>query len=129
MKKLHIILLFISLWNENAFAERVDFAVNVIKSGSVNSLLGSDFKIEILDNNSLTTLLGDVETWKVLGVCRNRPNLRLEVLNSDSISSILEDVKKVKIINNPIVNADKTICITNAKELDTETLKLFKLLD
>ena len=129
MIKFIIIFLLVLLWSKNTHAERVDFAINVVKSSSVNSLLGSDLKIKILDSNNLTTLLGDVETWKVLGVCSNSPNLRLEVLNPDSISSILGDVKKVKIINNPIINADKTICITNAKELDTKTLKLFKLID
>ena len=51
------------------------------------------------------------------------------IVDPTSISSILGDAKKINIIDNPILSADKTICITNAKDLDEETLKLLKLID
>ena len=129
MKKLICIVVLGFLWGGNALPESVDFAVNISKPGSISSILGSDLKIEILDPGSISSILGDSETWKVVGACSNTPNLTVEILDPSSISSILGDAKKIKITDNLILGADKTICITNAKDLDAETLKLLKLID
>ena len=117
------------LLNRNGYAESVDFAVKISKTGSISSILGSDLTIKISKPGSISSILGDTETWKVVGVCSNTPNLTVKILDPGSISSILEDYKTIKIIDSPIFSADKKICITNAKDLDAETLKLLKLID
>jgi len=129
MKKLLSIIVLGLLLSGNTYAESVDFAVNISKPGSISSILGPDLTIEILDPGSISSLLGDAETWKVVGACSNTPNLTVEILDPGSISSILENAKKINITDSPIFSADKTICITNAKDLDAETLKLLKLID
>ena len=117
------------LLSENGNTENVDFAINITEPGSISSILGSDLTIEILDPGSISYIIGEAETWKVVGACSNTPNLTVEILDPGSISSILEDAKQIKIVDNSVFSADKKICITNAKELDTETLKLLKLID
>ena len=130
MKKLFSTILVLGLLlSGNGHTESVDFAVNISKPGTISSLLGPDLTIEILDPGSISSLLGDSETWEVVGACSNTPNLTVEILDPGSISSLLGNAKKINITNSSIFSADKTICITNAKELDAETLKLLKLID
>ena len=129
MKKLLGIVVLGLVLSGNGHTESVDFAVNISEPGSINSILGSDLTIEILDPGSISSILGDAETWKVVGACSNVPNLTVEILDPGSISSILGDAKQIKITDNSILSADKTICITNAKDLNVETLKLLRLID
>ena len=56
-------------------------------------------------------------------------NFAINILDPRSISSILGDAKKIKIADNSIFSANKTICIKNVKDLNAETLKLLKLID
>ena len=117
------------LLSVNGYTESVDFAINISEPSSISSILGSHLTIEILDLGSISSILGDAETWKVVGTCSNVPNLTVEILDPGSISSILGDAKQIKIVDNSIFSADKKICITNANDLDAETLKLLKLID
>lgn len=118
------------LLSGNVYGERVDFAVNISKPDGLSFTLGSKLKIKILDPDSLTYILEDAETWKVVGACSNSPNLTVEILDPDSLTYILEDAKKIKIVDNSILSSsDKKICITNANDLDKKTLKLLKLMN
>ena len=74
-----------------------------------------DFVVNISEPGSISSILGF--------------DLTIEILDTGSISSILGDAKQIKIVDNSIFSADKKICITNANDLDAETLKLLKLID
>ena len=74
-----------------------------------------DFAVNISKPGSTSSILGS--------------DLTIEIVDPGSISSILGDAKQIKITDNSIFSADKTICITNAKGLDAETLKILKLID
>ena len=129
MKKLLGTIVLGLLLSGNGKTESVDFAINISEPGSISSILGSDLTIEIIDSGSISSILADAETWKVVGACSNAPNLTVEILDPGSISSILEDAKQIEIVDNSVFSADKKICITNAKDLDTKTLKLLKLIN
>ena len=129
MKKLLVIVVLSLLLSGNGKTESVDFAINISEPGSISSILGSDLTIEIIDPGSIGSILADAETWKVVGACSNAPNLTVEILDPGSIGSILEDAKQIEIVDNSVFSADKKICITNAKDLDTKTLKLLKLIN
>ena len=129
MKRLFSIIILGLLFGGNAYAESVDFAVKISKPGSISSILGSVLTIKISKPGSISSILGDTETWKVVGACSNTANLTVKILDPGSISPILGDYKTIKITDSPIFSGDKKICITNAKDLDAETLKLLKLID
>lgn len=59
------------------------------------------------------------ETWKVVGVCTNRPNLRVQIVD------LFED-RRIKIVN---LFEDKRVCITNPRNLNEDTLRKLKLID
>ena len=129
MKKILGILVLGLLWTGNAYAQTIDFAVLISEPGSISSLMGADLEIEILDSGSMSSLLGDTEKWQVVGACSNTPNITVEIIDPGSISSILGDAKKIEIVENSIFGADKKICITNANDLDNDTLRILKLID
>jgi len=129
MKKLLGILFLSLLFSGNTFAQTIDFAVRISEPGSISSLMGADLEIEILDSGSMSSLLGDTEKWQVVGACSNTPNITVEIIDTGSITSILGDAKKIEIVENSIFGADKKICITNANDLDNDTLRILKLID
>jgi hypothetical protein len=129
MKKLLSILVLYLCFSGSASAQTIDFAIRISEPGSISSLMGAEIKIEILDTGSMSSLLGNTEKWQVVGACSNTPNLTVEILESGSISSLLGDTKKIEIVENSIFGADKKICITNANDLDNDTLRILKLID
>ena len=71
-----------------------------------------DIKIKIVD-------IFEDQKWKVVGLCSNNANLKVKIVD------IFEDTK-IKIVD---IFEDKKICITNANELDEDTLRMLKLID
>ena len=95
-------MVFIS---SNVRAQSVDFAVQV------NEYVGD---VSVVINE----YVGD-ESWVIVGACSNSPNLTI---------TINEYVGEKSVVINEYFG-DRSVCITNADELDRETLKKLKLID
>ena len=102
------VISFLLVANE-ARAQTVDFAAEVTSS------FVADLSIRIT-----SSFVAD-ETWRVVGACSNRPNVRIRIT-----SSFVAD-KSVRITNSFV--ADRSICITNANSLDEETLRQLGLIN
>jgi len=90
--------------NGNVFAQTVDFAVKITTRSMHKSIYIT------------TREFGADESWKVLGGCSNQPNLTVYITTREFGAD-----KSIYITSSFL--ADRTVCITNLRDLDAETLR------
>jgi alkyl hydroperoxide reductase subunit AhpC len=117
MKIIYLILILHLSLISSSKTETINFATKI--AGPYDMF--SDLKIEISGPYDMF----EDETWKILGACSNTPNLTVEIAGPYDMFAD----KKIKIADKYDMFVDKTTCITNADDLDQETLRLLKLID
>jgi hypothetical protein len=117
MKKIIYKLIIYFFLTGLANSETINFATKIAGPYEIFK----DLKIEILGPYDMF----EDETWKIIGACSNKTTLIVEIAGPYDM-----DVdKKIKIADKYDIFIDKKTCITNANDLDKDTLKLLRLID
>lgn len=89
-----------------ASSQSVDAAVEVVNEIRL---------VGVTDVQLTSDYLGrDVESWKIVGACSNRPTERVRFIH-DQVSLT---AKRVRIVPPYSMSADRQVCITNPEKLD-----------
>lgn len=94
-------------------SQTIDFAMEVCSGFCI-----SDVTIDVCDGFCIPD-----ETWEVLGACSNFPDISVEICDGFCISDATIEICDGFCI------PDRQVCVSNARELDSETLKILRLID